>query len=127
MTTTAEAPKRSGWMWGVLVAVVLAGAALWFWRTARVDPVDNERLAQKVLLKCAESGFEFSLERGRMEDYLYQQSNLGPLSPNKGMPNPKTGKPTCFPEDRADWAATIERVNKERQAANDRLNSGGGG
>ncbi len=125
MTTTTETPRRTGWMWGVLAAVALAGGVLWYVRTSRVDPVDNDRLAERVRLKCTETGFEFSLERARMEDHLYLQSNRGPLDPSKGMPNPNTGKPTCFPEDRADWTATVERINKEREAAKNHWTGGG--
>lgn len=125
MTTTAETPKRAGWMWGVLAAVVIAGVVLWYFRASRVDPRDNDRLVEKVLLRCSETGFEFSLERARMEDHLYLESNRGMLDPNKGMPNPKTGKPTCFPEDRADWTATVDRINRERQAAKNHWTGGG--
>lgn len=125
-----ETLQKKPWVgWLIFGPLATAAAVVVYFQIVRTDPTDNGRLAQELTLRCEESGFEFKLDRGRMEQHLYIESNNGPLDPKKGMPNPKTGKPTCFPSDRADWEATIARINKERSDAEAKraASSGSGG
>lgn len=76
------------------------------------NPYSAARMQENVTLVCRETGEEFVMPRGRMEVQLYERP--GPLDPNVGLINPKTGRPTLFPK--SAWEATIERINSDREA-----------
>ncbi len=114
----AESRSSSPWMWGVLILVV-AAAAFFVVRSFYTsgDPNDPAVLSKDVTLRDAETGFEWKLNRGRMEAYLYEKAANGQLDANLGLENPKTGKRTGFPVDRADWDRTVARILEESKAA----------
>lgn len=104
--------SKSGSVWKWMALAVVAAAAIYLFARPYLspDPTDPAVLMQDVSIKCAETGFEWKLNRGRMESYLYRMSNRGELDLTKGLENPKTGKRTGFPLDRADWEKTVARV-----------------
>lgn len=111
--------SRAGsvWKW-IVVAILAAGAVYVFMRPHLVeDPTDPKVLMQDVQLKCAETGYEWKLNRGRMQSYLYSMAADGKLDLTQGLENPKTGKRTGFPVDRADWERTVARILKESAEA----------
>jgi len=108
-----EGRKGSAWKWVVLVVLLGAGAYLFTRAYSAKGPADPDTLRQDVALKCSETGFEWKLNRGRMEGYLYQMAAEGKLDASTGLENPKTGKRTGFPVDRADWEKTVARILKE--------------
>ena len=76
------------------------------------NPYSFDRLTQEVTLVCRETGEEFTMPRGRVEQQLWQRP--APLDPTVGLTNPNTGRPTLFPK--TEWEATIDRINADRQA-----------
>jgi hypothetical protein len=75
------------------------------------NPYSLDRTTEMVTIKCRETGDEWTMPRGRMEQMLWDRP--APLDPSQGLPNPKTGKLTGFPK--SDWENTIERISAERQ------------
>lgn len=72
-------------------------------------------LTKDVTIRCAETGEEWTMSRGRLEQALYLRSGM--IDPAEGLPNPTTGTPTGFPVNKSrDWDETIERINAEKQA-----------
>lgn len=80
--------------------------------TGPKNPYSLERLTQDVTLVCRETGEEFRMPRGRMEQMLWDRP--APLDPGVGLVNPDTGRPTLFPK--SEWEQTIERINADRSA-----------
>src|SRR5262245_5375252 len=102
-----------GW---VVAGVFLLAAAVLAYRSFRGvggDPYALARTTQDIVIKDRETGEEWTMKRGRVEQILWDRGDK--LDPNVGIPNPKTGKPTGFPK--SDWEATIERIRKEREDA----------
>lgn len=114
----AETRSSSIWMWGVLVLVV-AAASYFVVRSFYLsgDPNDPAVLSKDVVLRDADTGFEWKLNRGRMEAYLYEKAANGQLDLKQGLENPKTGKRTGFPVDSTDWERTVARILEESKAA----------
>lgn len=107
---------RLGWLTAVLLLIVVVFLVL----RMRSGPgaYSYERMAQDVRIRCAETGEEWTMPRGRMEADLLARA--GPIDPNEGIVNPKTGRPTGFPV--TEWRQTIDRLN----AAKQELAAGGG-
>jgi hypothetical protein len=83
------------------------------------NPYSFERLTEDVTLVCRETGEEFKMPRGRMEQMLWDRP--GTLDAAEGLINPTTGRPTLFPK--SEWEQTIERINSDRQAVAGRSRS----
>jgi hypothetical protein len=99
-----------------LAACLVVLAVLAFRRFAGPqNPYSFDRLTQDVTLICRETGEEFIMPRGRMEQQLWQRP--APIDPTLGLTNPNTGRPTLFPKN--EWEATIDRINADRQAVAD--------
>ncbi|MFG0314347.1 MAG: hypothetical protein ACF8LL_09205 [Phycisphaerales bacterium] len=81
-----------------------------------------ERMSEMVTIKCVETGEEWEMTRGLMEQQLRRRGTE--LSPEEGLLNPSTGRPTGFPFDKGEWRETVERINREKQRA---IESRGGG
>lgn len=100
---------------GVVVLAVLVGATglvLWLNRDAG-DPYSTARLSQDVRVRCAQTGHEWTITRGLMEMEL--RAIPGQLDPDQGLASPYAdGARVAFPVDRADWAETIARINREK-------------
>ena len=98
--------------WGV-AAVLLVLVAFSLLRLRRIDdnPYSLDRTTQMVVIKCRETGEEWTMPRGRMEQLLWDRP--APIDPSQGLPNPKTGRLTGFPK--SDWEQTVERISTERQ------------
>lgn len=79
------------------------------------NPYGFDRLTENVTLVCRETGEEFTMPRGRMEQQLW--SRPAPIDPNVGLVNPNTGRPTLFPK--SEWESTIDRINADRKAVAD--------
>lgn len=100
---------------GVVVLAVLVGLTglvVWLNRDAG-DPYSTARLSQDVRVRCAHTGREWTITRGLMEMEL--RAIPGQLDPDQGLASPYAdGDRVAFPVDRADWAETIARINREK-------------
>lgn len=112
-----ETMNERPWIGYTVVVVLLVAGVFAFLRFVNTaDPRSVERLGQMVTVRDRDTGDEWTVNRGRMELALIQQSAKGPLDPKVGLTNPKTGKPSGFPTDNS-WEETIKRINEERAAA----------
>lgn len=103
---------------GVLVALGVVAIALGGWLIFRViggaAPGTPGSLTKDVTVRCTETGTEWTMSRGRIEQALYMRSGL--IDPSEGLPNPETGTNTGFPVNRSrDWDDVIERINTEKR------------
>jgi hypothetical protein len=106
--------KSKPWM-GWALAGVLVLVCAWVWYRS-LKSGDNEysvsRMTQKVVIRDRETGEEWTMPRGQMEQFLWDRPL--PIDPSQGLPNPKTGKFTGFPK--SEWESTVDRISQEREA-----------
>src|ERR1041385_8009715 len=106
-----ETLKSKPWVgWAVAGALFLVAAALAYrslWGGGETYSVN--RLTQDVTIRDRETGEEWTMKRGQMEQVLRDRG--GTVDPNVGLPNPKTGKLTGFPK--SEWEATVDRIKAE--------------
>lgn len=118
-----DSMNQRPWIGYVIVGLLIAAGAFAFFRFGSGGADDISRLSQKITIRDAQTGDEWTVLRADMELGLIQQSNRGVLDPSRGLVNEKTGKPNGFPVD-GSWASTVERINQERAAANQSRQSG---
>ena len=105
--------KSKPWMgWGLAGVLLLVCALVWYRSlNAGANEYSVDRMTQTVTIRDRETGEEWTLPRGRMEQYLWDRPL--PIDPSQGLPNPKTGKLTGFPK--SEWESTVDRIVKERE------------
>jgi hypothetical protein len=101
---------RTGWLLALMFLV--AGVLLFVRLRASPGTYSYERMTQDVRVRCAETGEEWIVKRGRMESELLRRQ--GQINAAEGLTNPKTGKATGFPIN--EWQETIDRLNGEKEA-----------
>jgi hypothetical protein len=101
---------------GMVAAAVLSAIAVVLVMRVLLTQDRTERLGQDVIIKCIETGDEWTMNRGMMELELARMSATKNLDPSEGLINPKTGKPTGFPFNKSEWDELIQRINQQRQA-----------
>lgn len=112
-----EILKSKPWAgWAVAGGLMLVCALVWY-RSLNSGSNDYsiDRMTQDVTIRDRETGEEWVMPRGRMEQYLWDRPL--PIDPNEGLPNPKTGKKTGFPK--SEWESTVDRITKERDVTVD--------
>ena len=120
MNNIREFLNRSPWLGWLLAILLLLGGAFMYWRMRPGSaPYSQAQMTQNVTIRCTETGKEWTMPRGRMEQELFARA--GALDAGVGLTNPDTGRPTGFPVD--DWKSTVERINEAKRA----LASGGRG
>lgn len=108
--------KDSPWLgWAVAAGFLLLSVVIYTRLSADSGPYSTERMSQTVTIKCIETGEEWEMTRGLMEQQLRRRG--GELSEDEGLVNPSTGRPTGFPFDKDEWRKTVERINREKAAA----------
>jgi hypothetical protein len=111
-----ETLQNRPWLgWTFAGAMLLVAIFLLFRPAGAGNPYAFDRLTQDITIKDRETGEEWTIKRGRMEQILWDRG--GKLDSNVGLPNPKTGTLTGFPK--SDWETTVERIKQDRQAAID--------
>ncbi len=106
--------KSKPWA-GWAVAGVLIVVCGWVWYrslSGGADPYTLGRMTQTITIRDRETGDEWTMQRGRFEQALWDRPL--PIDPSQGVANPKTGKLTGFPK--SEWESTIDRISRERQA-----------
>jgi hypothetical protein len=107
-----ETLKSKPWAGWTLAGVLLLVMA-WVWYRGlygNSNPTGLERTTQDIVIRDRETGEEWTLKRGRMEQLLWDRPL--PIDPTQGLPNPKTGKLTGFPK--SEWESTVDRISQER-------------
>jgi hypothetical protein len=105
--------KSRPWMgWGLAAGLLLVCVLVWYRSlNAGSNATSVDRLSQTVTIRDRETGEEWTIARGRMEQFLWDRPL--PIDPSQGLPNPKTGKLTGFPK--SEWESTVDRISKERE------------
>ncbi len=122
--TLAEKP----WIAWIVVGVMGIIGAILVLRGLRGGDTTRE-LAQDVTIRYEDTGTLETINRGRFESLLIEISARGDLKVDEGLTNPKTGKKTGFPEDRAYWdriVPAILKARQEREAQRTQSRAGGG-
>ena len=97
------------------VVAIMLGAELVYRSVEGAAPGTTSSLTKDVTIRDAETGAEWTMSRGRLEQALYQRS--GEINPEEGLSNPETGTPTGFPVNRSrEWDEVIERISAEKRA-----------
>lgn len=104
--------KSKPWMgWAMAAGLLLVCALVWYRSlNAGSNEYSVDRMTQVVTIRDRETGEEWTMPRGRMEQYLWDRPL--PIDPAQGLPNPKTGKLTGFPK--SEWESTVDRISSER-------------
>lgn len=109
--------NKSPWLGWALAAIMLGLAVfIYMRRDASADPYSPERMREEVTIRFTDTNDEITMTRGRLDQELRRRGNV--LDPSKGVINPKTGQPTGFPFDKADWESLCARINQEKSAMN---------
>lgn len=96
-------------MW--IVFGVLTVIALGLMLRAFTSGSDIEELTSDVVIRYEDTGDEVKMNRGQFERALLARLHQKELiDAAVGLENPKTGKATGFPVDRAFWNKMIEDV-----------------
>ena len=99
-----------GWtLAGAFLAVGL-GYILWD-RSSNRGAYSGERLQEIVTVKFTDDGSTMQIPRGRIEKMLAERPEL---KESEGITNPKTGKPTGFLYNEAEWKEMIARLKVEK-------------
>lgn len=116
--------QKSPWVgWGLAAVFLLMSVVLYMRLTKDHNAYSTERMSEIVTIKCIETGDEWEMTRGLMEQQLRRRGVQ--LNPEEGIVNPKTGRPTGFPFNKDEWRKTIERINREKAEAQVLRDSGG--
>ncbi len=103
--------------WTVVGVLIVIGAVLLVRQIGGGDP--TVELSQDVTLRYEDTGDEQKVNRGQFESLLMQLSAKGELKIDEGMTNPKTGKKTGFPVDRAYWDRIVPAILEARRQHNE--------
>lgn len=98
------------------LAILLAGWLVFRGITSEPPRDSLEHLTVDLTIRCEETGEEWSITRGWLEEDLYTRTGF--IDPSQGLANPSTGKRTGFPVNREkEWDRVVERINAEKQRA----------
>jgi hypothetical protein len=107
--------RRATLMKVALAVLTIAAAGVLIYNTAgRRDPTSIEFQAGEVLIRCRETGAEWTMVRGDLERHLLMRPGI--VDAEVGLPSPENeGKPTGFPVSDRDWRQTVDRINREKE------------
>lgn len=113
MNRLRELLRQYPWAGWAVAGVLLLVAAFFAWRGRGAGPYSLDRMTADLTIRCAETGEEWTVPRGRVEAELRQRAGL--IDTGQGLVNPKTGRATGFPVAR-EWNDMVQRVNADKQA-----------
>jgi hypothetical protein len=106
--------RRARWGWLIVLASVLVLAGAWRLWPRPPDTNSAAFLSQEVRMECEETGKSWDERRGVIEAEL--RGIPGQLSDTVRISSPfADGRATGVMEDGAEWARTIERINREKR------------
>ena len=119
MNAIREFLQKSPWAGWVFAGLIfIAAVYLYFARTRGSDPYTPDRMREMVSIKFADTGEVIEMPRGRLDKEIRGRGDK--VDPAVGIINPKTGQPTGFLFDSAEWTRMIERINKEKSSVRDK-------
>jgi hypothetical protein len=112
-----ETINQKPWIGWVLAGVfLLVGVGYIVWGKSTESVYSADRLQETVTIKFTDDNSTMTMPRGRLMKLLSERPQL---VESEGITNPKTGKPTGFLYNEADWKAMVQRINAEKaEAAN---------
>lgn len=97
----------------VLGVLAVAAVAVGIRALTSNSASEVQSLSAEVPVHFDDTGDEIKMNRGQIErSVLARIFHPGPIDAAVGLTNPKTGKPTGFPVDRAYWDRLIEEAKK---------------
>ena len=120
MPGIVEQIKEKPWTGFALAGVILVGAVVMYIRMSGGGggEFDSNSMGQMITIKYTDTDDEEQMTRGELLKRMITDSGGAAIDPNKGIVNPKTGKPTGFLHDKGKWNTLVKDVNEQRAAAN---------
>lgn len=110
----ADGGARKGVLITLAVVAIALGGVFIYRAIASAPPGSTASLTKDVTVRCTDTGEEWTMSRGRLEQALYMRPGM--IDPDEGLTNPETGTPTGFPTNKSrDWDDVIERINAEKR------------
>jgi hypothetical protein len=110
-----ETINQKPWIGWVLAGVFLMiGVGYIVWGKSTQSVYSTDRLQETVTIKFTDDNSTITMPRGRLMKLLSERPQL---VESEGITNPKTGKPTGFLYNEADWKAMVQRINAEKAEA----------
>ncbi|MGD9689967.1 MAG: hypothetical protein AB7K52_09980 [Phycisphaerales bacterium] len=101
--------------WAVAGGIGVVALLLAFRDGGGGDAYSTARMTEMVTIKFLDTGETVQMPRGRLVRELMLLK--GPIDPEKGIINPKTGQPTGFIFDKDEWTETVSRINEDKARA----------
>lgn len=102
--------EEKPWIGWTIAGLLLAGGLFMVGRLF-IGGESAETLTEHILITYEDTGEQSKVLRATLQRTLLSEAVNGPLDPAQGLTNPKTGKRTGFPEDRAMWEKLVADVN----------------
>ena len=120
MSNILEQVKEKPWTGWALAGVILIGAVVMYIRLTGGGggDFDGNSMGQMITIKYTDTDEEEQMTRGELLKRMLTDSGGAAIDPNKGIVNPKTGKPTGFLHDKGKWNTLVKDVNEQRAAVN---------
>jgi hypothetical protein len=101
------------WLGWILAVVAIAAAVLMGLRSMRGSDasLSSNRMAETVTIRFTDTNETVTMTQGELARTLIMRG--GTIDGTKGIPNPKTGQPTGFLENRQAWEQIVNDLNKE--------------
>jgi hypothetical protein len=103
--------EEKPWIGWTIAAVMLLGGLYMVGRLF-LGGGGADSLTEHVVIVYEDTGEESKVLRGTLQRILLSEAVNAPLNPAQGLTNPKTGKKTGFPQDRAMWEGLVRDVNE---------------
>lgn len=105
--------KNSPWAgWAFAGLILVAAIYIYMSRANSSNPYNPDRMREMVSIKFADTGEVIEMPRGRLDKEIRGRGDK--IDPSVGIINPKTGQPTGFLFDSAEWTGMIDRINREK-------------
>lgn len=120
MASLVEQVKEKPWTGWAMAGVLAVALVVVIIRLlpGSAGEFSGPSLGEMVTIKYTDTEEQEEMTRGELLKRMLRDSGGAAIDPNKGIVNPKTGKPTGFLHDKSKWDKLVKDVNIEREAAN---------